>query len=96
MRELKKQRKKEEALEAETLIREKKFYNDPIIRCEKEFLSDSTAGGLRMTIKSTIELSKVLLETKIVQYVLTRKLNQDCLEVRYYFIKKGTFLQFLN
>lgn len=46
------------------------------------FLPNSTAKGLRLTCKSTIELSKHLLENCGFQYVLTRKMNQDCLEVR--------------
>lgn len=45
------------------------------------FLSDSTSKGLRLTCKSTIELSKYLLNDCGLQYVLTRKFNQDWLEI---------------
>lgn len=71
-----------------------KKYKSEIVKERSNFLSDSTSQGLRLTIHSTIGLSKFLLEnvyllgpedsTKIVlriEYVLTKKLNQDCLEV---------------
>ncbi|KAL5242268.1 hypothetical protein ACI65C_009678 [Semiaphis heraclei] len=45
-----------------------------------EFLTNSTANGLRVTMKSTIDLSKYLLETCDFKYVLTNKMNQDRLE----------------
>lgn len=48
---------------------------------ENTFLTQSTAQGLRVTLKSTVELSKYLLENCNFKYVLTGKLNQDCLEV---------------
>lgn len=48
---------------------------------ENTFLTQSTAQGLRVTLKSTVELSKYLLEHCNFKYVLTGKLNQDCLEV---------------
>lgn len=50
-------------------------------KIHETFLSDSTAKGLRITCKSTITLSKHLLSNCGFQYVLTRKLNQDCIEV---------------
>lgn len=48
---------------------------------EDEFLTKSTAEGLRVTIKSVIELSKYLLDECGFKYVLTSKMNQDRLEV---------------
>lgn len=55
-----------------------------------EFLTEQTSEGLRMTIQSTIELSKVLLQTYKFEYVLTGRINQDPLEV---FVKE-TFTNF--
>lgn len=46
-----------------------------------EYLTQSTADGLRVTIKSTLELSKYLLEQCEFKYILTCKMNQDRLEV---------------
>lgn len=46
-----------------------------------EFLTYSTAEGLRVTILSTIELSTYLLEKCKFKYVLSGKMNQDPLEV---------------
>lgn len=48
---------------------------------KEEFLSKSTADGLRVTIQSTIELSRFLLEQCQFKYVLSSKFNQDRLEV---------------
>jgi len=48
---------------------------------KEEFLSQSTADGLRVTIQSTIELSRFLLEQWQFKYVLSSKFNQDRLEV---------------
>jgi len=48
---------------------------------KEEFLSQSTADGLRVTILSTIELSRFLLEQCQFKYVLSYKFNQDRLEV---------------
>lgn len=48
---------------------------------ESEFLTKQTVEGLRVTIKSTIDLSKYLLEKIEFHYVLTNKMNQDKLEV---------------
>lgn len=45
------------------------------------FFTQSTAQGLRVTLQSTVELAKYLLEHCKFKYVLTGKLNQDCLEV---------------
>lgn len=52
---------------------------------DEEFLTRSTADGLRVTILSTIELSNYLLKNKF-KYVLTAKMNQDPLEVSLFFI----------
>lgn len=49
--------------------------------CPKEFLTKSTVEGLRVTISSTIDLSKYLLESCGYEYVLTGKMCQDQLEV---------------
>lgn len=49
---------------------------------EDEFLTRQTAEGLRMTIKSTIDLTNYLLNINGYAYVLTAKTNQDCLEVK--------------
>lgn len=48
---------------------------------KNKFLSETTAEGLRITLRSTIDLSRYLLENSGFKFVLTRKLNQDCLEV---------------
>jgi len=48
-------------------------------------LTQSTADGLRVTIKSMLELSKYLLEKCGFKYVLTYKMNQDRLEVFYFY-----------
>lgn len=47
---------------------------------ESEFITTPTADGLRVTMKSTIELSKYLLHSGF-RYVLSNKMNQDRLEV---------------
>lgn len=49
---------------------------------EVEFLTKSTAEGLRVTIKSIIDLSKHLLEECGFKYGLSSKMNQDRLEVK--------------
>lgn len=48
---------------------------------EDEYLTKNTSDGLRVTIKSTIELSKYLLKDCGYNYVLSSKMNQDRLEV---------------
>lgn len=53
----------------------------------KMFLTQSTAQGLRVTLRSTVEIAKYLLKSCGFKYVLTGKLNQDCLEV----LKSGCF-----
>ncbi|KAL5240713.1 hypothetical protein ACI65C_008123 [Semiaphis heraclei] len=47
---------------------------------EDDFLTKQTAEGLKITIKSTIELTNYLLDECNFAYVLTSKTNQDCLE----------------
>jgi len=44
-------------------------------------LTQNTADGLHVTIKSTLELTKYLLDKCLFKYVLTCKINQYCLEV---------------
>jgi len=48
---------------------------------ESEFLTRTTADGLKITIQSTIDLVNDLLNDYGFIYVLTAKLNQDRLEV---------------
>lgn len=48
-----------------------------------EFLTHQTAEGFRVAIKSAIQLSQYLLNDCKFAYVLTAKMNQDNLEVRY-------------
>lgn len=50
---------------------------------ECHFLTQSTFDGLKITIKSTIDLVEYLLEECGFLYVLTAKFNQDSLEVQY-------------
>ncbi|KAF0704247.1 Uncharacterized protein FWK35_00030831, partial [Aphis craccivora] len=45
-----------------------------------EFLTQSTAEGLRVTIQSTLDLCKYLLDECGFKYILTYKMNQDRLE----------------
>lgn len=51
---------------------------------ENEFLTPNTAQGLRVTLKSTIDLCNYLLNDCGFHYVLTNKMNQDTLEVNYW------------
>jgi len=48
---------------------------------ENTFASKQTIESLRVSIKSTIEITHYLTEELGFSYVLTAKLNQDCLEV---------------
>lgn len=75
-------------------IREK--YAPETKQIKETFLSDSTSQGLRLTCKSTIELSKYLLNDCGFQYVLTRKFNQDWLEVTKIFSFEKYFLSTLK
>lgn len=45
------------------------------------FASRETLLGLIITVSSTLEIVKYLVEELGYEYVLTSKLNQDCLEV---------------
>lgn len=45
------------------------------------FLTKETAEGLRMTLSSTLDLIKDLVNNYAFPYVLTGKINQDALEV---------------
>ena len=57
-------------------------YKGTIDSLKSNFLSTQTAEGLRVTLRSIIDLSKYLLTYCDFKYVLTVKLNQDCLEVK--------------
>jgi len=48
---------------------------------QDQFLSDNTAEGLRVTLNSTIEIIKYLIEEFNFSYILTGKITQDNLEV---------------
>jgi len=48
----------------------------------ENFLTISTAQGLRVTLQLTNDLSKYLIENCGFEYVLTSKMCQDPLEVR--------------
>jgi len=48
---------------------------------KNDFLTQMTADGLKITLKSTIDLVDYLLNKYNYKYVLTAKFNQDCLEV---------------
>jgi len=52
--------------------------------CDAEFLTKQTAEGLKITLQSTIDLIDVLLNDYGFNYVLTAKINQDCLEVLHF------------
>lgn len=45
------------------------------------FLTPDASEGLRMTLNSTLDLLQYLLENLRIEYVLTGRINQDCLEV---------------
>lgn len=47
----------------------------------KDFLTQATCDGLKITLKSTLDLVNYLLDECNFAYVLTAKLNQDSLEV---------------
>lgn len=48
------------------------------------FLTKQTVEGLNITLQSTIDLVNVLLNNYEFNYVLTAKINWDCLEVLYF------------
>lgn len=48
---------------------------------KEDFLTPNTAEGLRVTLRSTIDLCNYLLNDCGFHYVLTSKMNQDALEV---------------
>lgn len=47
-----------------------------------DFLSDSTAGGLKVTLKATLELFDFLHKEHGFEYLMTSRLSQDNLEVK--------------
>lgn len=51
----------------------------------KDFLTQETAEGLRVTLHSIIEIIEYLHSVCGLSYVLTAKLTQDVLEVSLYF-----------
>ena len=51
------------------------------ILTKNNFLTDNTAEGLRVTLRSTIDLTHYLITEHDCEYVLTGKINQDPLEV---------------
>lgn len=59
------------------------------------FLTKQTSEGLRITIKSTIDLSNYLLNNCGFQYVLINKFNLDCLEVKLLLIDFKIYLKLL-
>jgi len=48
---------------------------------KNDFLTSNTVDGLKITLKSTLDVVNYLLNDKNFAYVLTSKFNQDCLEV---------------
>lgn len=62
---------------------------EEIKKVEKNYFTNSTFKGFRMSLASTVGLSKFLLEQAGFEYVLTRKMNQDPLEVS--FLSKKCF-----
>ena len=61
---------------------EKDFTVRPIL--PPAFVSMTTLKGLRVTIRSVIDMVDLLLQTDEFEFVLTGKFNQDCLEVSDY------------
>lgn len=61
----------------------KSTYSKKKIEMDRQFLSRSTAAGLKVTLYSTFELTNVLLNSYNFRFVLTRKFNQDSLEVSF-------------
>lgn len=51
------------------------------IIAQEEFLTRETAHGLRVTLRSTLDLCKYLIDKYNFKYLLTGKVNQDNLEV---------------
>lgn len=58
----------------------------------EDFLTLTTAQGLRVTLQSTIDLSRYLLESCGFDYILTGKMCQDPLEVYTIIIRNSTIL----
>jgi len=48
---------------------------------KSEFLTESTSTGLRVTVKSTLDICSYLTKWNF-KYLLTGKINQDKLEVK--------------
>lgn len=56
---------------------------DKVIK-PNHFLTSNTAEGLRVTLKSTMDICCYLKDNYDFKYVLTGKINQDPLEVNIY------------
>lgn len=54
------------------------------------FLSSSTASGLRVTIKSTLDLLEFLTETEGYKYLMTSRLSQDVIENLFGIIRQSS------
>lgn len=52
---------------------------------KEEFLTEETANGLRLSLQSTMDLCRYLVDEYKFQYLLTGKVNQDNLEVLDYY-----------
>lgn len=55
------------------------------VQSPNDFLTSQTGHGLRVTLHSALNLTKLLLDKYEFRYILTAKMNQDCLEVNCYF-----------
>jgi hypothetical protein len=73
------------------------FINNQPVSEQKRFLSRQTSQGLRVSLRSTRELSQILLQDGF-RYVLTGKFNQDPLEVTFSYTDrvKSSFMKKLN
>jgi len=59
------------------------FYNAMLKHFQTDsFASGETYEGLLVTLKTTMEVAEYLINELGYSYILTAKLNQDCLEVR--------------
>jgi len=60
----------------------KQFYEYMLRNFESDsFASKETYEGLLVTLKTTMDVTEYLINDLGFEYVLTAKLNQDCLEV---------------
>lgn len=68
--------------DATELKQRKNYYKDQIKKWSNRYLSRQTSEGLRVTLYSVAELCQELKSKFNFQFVLTRKMNQDSLEVK--------------